>query len=150
VAVVDRRIGSSLVLVNKLGGLVKIFKGKEVTDAMLEYSGLRIYVKDENDVVERDIDFVEADEIASNSPDSIWAELDEVEMKKQDNDPTGSVCTVCGMVYMPPQSRVGAARLLDAREKLLKYVEGDREALDAETALYAEMALGMYEIMLTR
>jgi len=101
-------------------------------------------------VIEREIDFVEAVDIASKSPDSIWAELDEVEMKKQDNDPTGSVCTVCGMVYMPPATSEEISTILEIREKLMRYVEGDKDALDDDTALLASMALGNYETMLGR
>jgi len=129
---------------------VKIFKGIEVVEALALYSGLRVYVKDSNNQGKKPVDFTEALEIASTCPESIWAELDEVDMKKQDDDPTGKICDVCGMVYMPPPSRAEASRLLDVRQKLLKYVEGDREALDVDSALYAEMALGVYELMVTR
>ena len=129
---------------------MKIFRGIDVVEALAAYSGLQVYVEDSNEQGKRSVDFTEALEIALTCPDSIWAELDEDEMKKQDDDPTGKVCDVCEMVYMPPQTRIGAARLLDARQKLLKFVEGDKEALDADTALYAEMALGLYELMLAR
>ena len=67
------------------------FVGIEVFEAIALYSDIKIYKGEFNSPESKQIGSSEAFELIANSPESIWAEVDEAEIERTEKDPVGTI-----------------------------------------------------------